>query len=151
MRKEEVPQDSCLLDGQREICYAVDENGHYVLAPTAGWEPSNLANIQAWEVIRDEVEATCAEVRAGRKSPLAYYMVRNQMDVALLADYVSLWRWRVRRHLRPEIFARLKPSLLKRYADLFQISITELQRLPEVVDLPLQVADAALPTDKDRQ
>lgn len=149
MKQEEVPQDSCLLDGQQEICYAVDASGHYVLAPTAGWEPSNVANVQAWEVIRFEVEATAAEVRAGRLSPLAFHMVRNQMDVALLADYVSLWRWRVRRHLRPEVFARLKPALLQRYADLFQITIAELQRLPEVLDLPVLDADAALPKDKE--
>ena len=149
MRKEEVPQDSCLLDGQREICYAVDASGHYVLAPTAGWEPSNIANIQAWEVIRAELEATSAAVRAGRQSPLAYHMVRTQMDVPLLADYVSLWRWQVRRHLRPEIFARLKPALLQRYADLFQISVAALQRLPEVLDLPQLGVEAPLPTDKD--
>ncbi|MFA5514727.1 MAG: hypothetical protein WDA20_00420 [Desulfuromonadales bacterium] len=131
MRKTEVPQDSCLLDGQQEICYALDENGHYVLAPTAGWEPKNIVNLQAWGLIREQVERAFAEVRAGRRSPLAYHMARHQMDVGMLAAYTGLSRWRVRRHLRPAIFARLKPALLERYASLLKMSVAELGALPD--------------------
>ncbi len=36
-----------MITGQtQEICYAVDETGRYVLAPSAGWEPKNMANNQ---------------------------------------------------------------------------------------------------------
>ena len=139
MRKDDVPQDGCLLQGQREICYALDESGHYVLEPTAGWEPKNVANIQAWEVIRDQVLEAIAEIRAGSKSPLAFHMARNQMDVGLLAAYVGLSRWRVRRHLRPAIFARLPPALLERYATVLELGVDELQRVPERFELPVPV------------
>ena len=64
MRQEEVPQDSRLLEGQRQICYAVDEQGRYVLAPSAGWDPSNVTNIQAWDVIRDQLNEVLAAIRA---------------------------------------------------------------------------------------
>lgn len=139
MREEDVPQDSGLLEGQREICYALDEEGRYVLAPTAGWEPKNVANQQAWEVIRDQLLETLDEIRSGRSSALAFHMVRNQMDVALLADYMELPRWRVRRHLRPAIFARLKPALLQGYATLFEIGVDDLCRVPVRIELPLPV------------
>ncbi|MBE0596874.1 MAG: hypothetical protein IH614_06380 [Desulfuromonadales bacterium] len=131
MRKTEVPQDACLLEGQQEVCYAVDENGRYVLAPSSGWEPANIANIQAWELIREQVAAVFAAVREGRKSPLAYHMARHQMDPALLGSYVGLPRWRVRRHLRPAVFTKLKPALLERYAVLLKISVAELCTVPE--------------------
>jgi len=141
MRKDQVPQDSCLLAGQREICYAIDEAGHYVLTPTAGWEPKNIANLQAWEVIRDQLQETLAAIRAGRASALAFHMARNQMDVPLLAAYVDLPRWRVRRHLRPDIFARLKPALLERYAAVLEISVAELCTVPERIELPVPVEE----------
>lgn len=137
MKQEEVPQDSRLLEGQQQICYAVDEQGHYVLAPSAGWDPSNVTNIQAWDVIRDQLNEVLAGIRAGEQSALAFHMARNQMDVALLAEYVGLSRWRVRRHLKPKIFARLKPVLLQRYADLFEISVTSLCSVPDAVVLPV--------------
>jgi hypothetical protein len=37
----------------------------------------------------------------------------------------------VRRHLRPEQFARLSAALLARYAEALGISVAELKRLPE--------------------
>lgn len=145
MRKTEVPQDECLLDGQQEICYALDENGSYVLAPTAGWEPKNIVNIQAWELIRAQVERAFAEVQAGRQSPLAYHMTRHQMDVGMLAAYVGIARWRVRRHLRPAVFARLKPTRLARYAALLKMPVAELCTLPERPELTVPGAPPLAP------
>ena len=149
MRQEEVPQDSRLLEGQQQICYAVDEQGHYVLAPSAGWDPSNITNIQAWDVIRDQLSELLAAIRAGEQSPLAFHMARNQMDVALLSAYVGLARWRVRRHLKPKVFASLKPALLQRYADLFQISVAALQSVPEAIVLPVPELAAVTASDKE--
>jgi hypothetical protein len=41
-----------------------------------------------------------------------------------------VWRWRIRRHFRPTIFARLGPKLLQRYADTLGISVDTLRQLP---------------------
>jgi hypothetical protein len=132
MKTDDVPQDQGMIDGNRhEICYAVDEQGRYVLSPSRGWEPKNVANQQAWELIREEVEATLAKIRAGKLSPLAYHMVRNQMSVGLLAKYVPYGRLRVRWHLRPAVFERLTPQELKPYADLFEVQPEALKKLPQ--------------------
>lgn len=131
MQKNEVPQDAALFDGMREVCYAVDESGRYVLAESVGWEPANIANIQAWEVIHSEVIAVLAKVCAGELSPLAYQMARNQMDAKLLAGYAGLFAWQVRRHMQPGPFRRLNLAQLTRYATIFKISAEELCRLPE--------------------
>jgi len=131
MQKKEVPQDEALLNGLNEVCYAVDESGRYVLAKSAGWEPANIANVQAWEVIRDEIAAVLARVRARELSPLAYQMARHQMDAKLLSGYVGLFCWQVRRHMKPAAFARLKPARLERYAAIFKTSVPELCRIPD--------------------
>ncbi len=121
MKKKDVPQHGGILSRWREISYAVDDNGRYAQAPSIGWEPANTANRQAWKLIAKHTADVARRVRAGELSPLAYYMAKNQMDTNLLAKYVRLPRWRVKRHLRPDVFKRLKTSVIDRYADVFGI------------------------------
>jgi hypothetical protein len=131
MKVNEVPQDRSMITGEnREICYAVDEEGRYVLASSAGWEPKNMANNQAWDLIRKEVATTLKKIRAGRLSPLAFHMVNNQMNPGLLAKYVGWSRFRVRLHLRPRGFNRLTSRMLQRYADVFEIDAAALKTVP---------------------
>jgi len=134
MKEKEVPQDEALFDGMSEVCYAVDESGRYVLAESAGWEPANIANVQAWEVIRCQIEAVLAKVRAGELSPLAYHMARHQMDAKLMSGYVRLFGWQVRRHMKPGPFGKLQPERLARYAGVFKISVEEFRRIPDCPD-----------------
>ncbi len=135
MKKEDIPQDEMLFEGQRVAHYAVAEDGTYILGKCAGWDAVNVANAQAWEFIAQQVSGVRKEVLAGGKSILAFHMVRYQMDVALLAKYVGLSKWRVRRHLLPAVFSRLKPKLIERYAAVFQKSVDEFLKLPKSDDL----------------
>ena len=63
---------------------------------------------------------------AGTAAPLEYHMYRARMDVAMLAQTVGLWRWRVRRHMRPQVFARLPLRLRRRYAEALGIALEAL-------------------------
>lgn len=131
MKKKDVPQDLGTLGNHgREICYAVNDHGRYELVPSLGWEPKNVANDQAWEIIYNEVSDTLKLIHTGKLSPLAYHMVKNQMDVGLLAKYVRLPRWRVKRHLKPAVFRRLYHRTLERYAKIFDISVKRLLIVP---------------------
>ncbi len=145
MKETDVPQDQAILGPWHEICYALDEGGRYVLAPSAGWDPANLANRQAWETIAAEVARAVSAVRRGVESPLSYHMAVQQMDVALLARYVKLSRWRVRRHLRPEIFRKLNPQLRERYAAVFRLAAADLDRLPEHPEIACEVLGGEAP------
>jgi hypothetical protein len=137
MLKKNVPQDGGILDGWHEISYAIDNDGSYVLAPSVGWEPANIANKQAWEFINKQLIHVVERIHAQELSPLAYYMVKNQMDTNLLAKYVRLPRWRVRRHLKPSVFRCLKNSILERYAKIFGISVEQLFDVSESSSLDL--------------
>jgi hypothetical protein len=131
MKVSEVPQDRGMITGSvQEICYAVNENGRYVLASSAGWEPKNTANDQAWELIRTEVAETLEKIRAGRRSPLAFHLVNNQMSPGLLAKYAGCNRLRVWLHLRPWGFSRLTPRMLQRYAEIFDMDPAALKTVP---------------------
>lgn len=133
MKLSEVPQDRGMIDEDqlKEVCYAVDEDGSFVLAESAGWEPKNIANDQAWDLIHEQVVETLEKIKSGKLSPLAYHMVRNQMELGLLAKYAGLNRLRVWRHLKPAGFKRLKRQQLKRYAKIFGIDVADLTKVPE--------------------
>jgi len=136
MKISEVPQDRGMIvdDELKEICYAVDDDGSFVLAKSAGWDPKNVANDQAWELIKEQILETVDKIKTGKLSPLAYHMVRNQMGLGLLAKYVGYNRLRVWRHLKPAGFKRLKPDQLKRYADILNTDVADLSMVPEIED-----------------
>ncbi len=143
MKKEQVPQHGGMTAGCREINYAVDEEGRYSLELSVGWEAKNATLRLAWEAIVEQLHLVIVEIRAGQKSPLAYHMVKNQMDVPLLAQYSGFARWRVKRHLKPQVFNRLNSRALVVYADLFRISIAELQEVPDQPDLRIEDMDTS--------
>ena len=129
MDVNEVPQDPRDLkhDGNvRKLMYAVDKDGKYTGINSVGWEAENAALEQAWEDIDETIEKTIAQVRAGELSPVAYYMQKNLMDLALLASYTGKWKWQVKRHLKPAVFKKLDPQMLATYARIFNISVDEL-------------------------
>lgn len=137
MREEEVPQDQGIAEGLKEVTYAVDAAGRYKLVPSAGWEPKNISNYQAWEVVAAQVAEARQAVMAGRVSPLAFHMARNQMDTALLAQYMGLPRWRLWLHLRPWGFRRLTTPQLESYAAMLRTSVAQLQDISLVGEMQI--------------
>nr|WP_321403252.1 hypothetical protein [uncultured Desulfobacter sp.] len=132
MKIKDVPQDPGILDDYgREVCYAVDQNGKYSLAQSIGWDPKNVANRQAWQVIEKKINKAREEILDGKLSPIGFYMACHQMDIKLLAQYMGLYCWQVRRHLKPAVFKKLKPGVLEKYAALFNVSVDGLKTLPD--------------------
>ena len=131
MRKDEVPQDKSNLESAnfRELCYAVDENGDYITANSTGWDPKTIALDNAIKVIQERVEDAKERVIKGQTSPIEYYMELHKMDIGILASYVGLWKWRVKRHFKPTVFKKLSSRTLQKYADVFEITIDELQQI----------------------
>lgn len=118
MRERDVPQEgNAILEGHRKAVYAVGDDGKLRVVPSRGWEVEETVTRQALEDLERRAREARQRCLAGQSSPLEYHMYRARMDVALLAQATGLWRWRVRRHFRPEVFARLPERLRRRYAD----------------------------------
>ncbi|WP_117883530.1 hypothetical protein [Aureibaculum luteum] len=129
MKKSEVPQDKSNLESAnfRELCYAVDENGEYTTENSTGWDPKTIALNNAIQDIKERIDAAKKRVVANESSPIDYYMEVNKMDLPILASYVGLWQWRVKRHFKPQVFKKLNTKILQKYADVFDITIEQLQ------------------------
>jgi len=127
MRESEVPQEgNRSLAGHRKAVYAVADDGKLRLVPSRGWEVEEIVTRQAVEDLERRAEEARARVLAGESSPLEYHMYRARMDLELLSQTTGLWRWRVRRHLRPAAFARLPLALRRRYAEALGVSVEAL-------------------------
>ena len=133
MKKNEVPQDASKLEEAniREMCYAVDENGEYTTELSTGWDPKTIALNNALKQIEERVAAAKERVLKNESSPLEYYMELNKMDLPILASYVGIWKWRVKRHFRPSVFKTLSQKTLEKYAAVFELTVADLQHIKD--------------------
>ena len=130
MRERDVPQEgNSALGGQRKAVYALAEDGKLRIVASRGWEAEEIVTRQAVEDLERRAEAARVRALAGETSPLEYHMYRARMDVALLSQTTGLWGWRVRRHFRPRVFARLRLRLRQRYAEALGISLEALGKV----------------------
>lgn len=131
MKKDEVPQDKSNLESAniKDMYYAVDENGEYTTELSTGWAPKTIALDNAIQDIEERAETAKARVLNNELSPIAYYMELHKMDLGILASYVGFWKWRVKRHFKPSVFKKLTSKTLQKYADAFDITIEELNKV----------------------
>ncbi len=129
MKKQDLPQDESNMKSANmtEVLYVTDENDNYTTANSIGWNAKKAALDESMELINERIEEARQNVADHRVSPVTYFMELNKMDLQVLAAYVGMWQWRVKRHTKPKIFNTLSESVLKRYADAFGISVDELK------------------------
>ena len=129
MKKKDVPQDKSNLESAnfKELCYAVDENGEYTTINSTGWDPKTIALNNAIEEINRRVNDAKERVLNNETSPIEYYMELHKMDMNVLASYVGIWKWRVKRHFNPKTFKKLSNKILQKYATVFGITIEQLK------------------------
>jgi len=130
MRERDVPQEgNATLAGHRKAVYAVADDGRVRLVASRGWEVEEIVTRQAVQDLERLAREARERALAGLTSPLEVHMYRARMDLALLSQTTGLWRWRIRRHFRPQVFARLPPALRRRYADALGLSLEALGRI----------------------
>jgi hypothetical protein len=130
MKKEDVPQDlSSLGKITKEVCYATDSSGKYVTELSLGWSTKITALDAAWQDIESRMESARKKVMDKKASPLLFFMEKALMDISILAGYTGFWKWQIKRHLSPQVFNKLSDKKLKRYADVFNVSVAELKNM----------------------
>jgi hypothetical protein len=129
MKENEVPQDKGNLSksNMKELVYATDEKGNYTTALSTGWEPKTIALSNSIDEINERIATAKEQVKNGEVSPIVYFMEFSKMDIGVLSSYVGIWQWRVKRHFKPTIFAKLSDTTLQKYAETFNISVAELR------------------------
>jgi len=130
MKKNELPQDPSVLDKfTKDLCYVVDESGHYTTGLSRGWEVKAAALDLAWDDIKERTEDARQKALKGDVSPLLFFMELKLMDLDTLAGYSGFWKWQIKRHMKPAVFNRLSEKKLKRYADIFEVSVSDFKNV----------------------
>jgi hypothetical protein len=131
MDVNDVPQEgNRTMGGYRRAMYAKDTDGRIVIVPSRGGEVDETVTLQALDRIQEQTEEARARVLAGESSPLEYWMYAQRLDLPQLSQVSGYWQWRIRRHLRPKIFARLSEKILQNYAWVMGITVEQLKKLP---------------------
>jgi len=131
MKVNEVPQEITYYEGEKRACYALNDEGKYVIVASSGWSTEEVVNGLAVAELAASLEETRKAVLNDLKSPLVYHMERRQMTPEILAKTAGIATFRVRRHFKPDVFAKLKLSVLDRYAKALAISGEELKTIPK--------------------
>ena len=128
MIKEETPQDPSGLDKfTKEVCYVIDDKGNYTTELSRGWDIKSSALEVTWEDIGNKTVGALQKVKSGEASPVLYYMQLRLMDFEIMSAYTGFWQWKIKRHLKPEVFKKLSDKKLLKYASLFEVSLEELK------------------------
>jgi hypothetical protein len=131
MDVNDVPQEgNRTMGGHRRAMYARDKDGRIVIVPSRGGEVDETVTLQALERIKDMTEEARVRVLAGKSSPLEYWMYAQRLDLPQLSQVTGMWQWRIRRHFRPEKFAKLSKEILENYAWVMGITVDQLKKLP---------------------
>lgn len=132
MDHSQVPQHNIsTYANNKKAIYATDTNGDYTLVASSGWDVEGEATRQALTELECLADAAYDRVVSGEISTLYFHMYNRRMDLQVLAESTGMFKWRIRRHFRPHIFARLSEKMLVLYADALGISTEELANLPK--------------------
>lgn len=120
-------------DQDDELIYRNNRELHYSFDPEKGFSrkidyqyPGNQVIIQqGWDEAQRRLDEVSKLVQDGKLSPLAWFMEKNLMDLSMISSYTGLMKWRIKRHLRPDVFKKLKPDILARYASAFNVDPDE--------------------------
>jgi hypothetical protein len=134
MDEASVPQHALdYYEGRQRACYAKGRDGRYKVVFSSGWNVEAIVNRQANRDIEAQITEALTAVRSGAKSPLYFHMVERQMTVSLLAAHTGMFRWRIKRHFRPAVFAGLPPRILTKYALALGRSVAEVSSVPAAI------------------
>jgi len=82
-----------------------------------------------YEKMNKQEQALREKLKAGEISPVYYYCIVREFGEGDLASRVGVSVRKLRKHFKMENFTKMKLSLLKKYADAFDIPVTNMFHL----------------------
>lgn len=130
MKIKDLPQDPSILDKfTKDVVYGEDESGNYTTGLSRGWKVKADALNIAWEDIEQRINEAKQKFNNGEASPVLFFMELRLMDMTTIAAYTGFWKWQVKRHIQPKVFKNLSDKKIRKYAEVFEVSVDDLKNL----------------------
>ncbi|MDR1461132.1 MAG: hypothetical protein LBI78_05755 [Campylobacteraceae bacterium] len=130
MKIENTPQECNKTHaGAKKALYAQNEKGEYKITSSIGWKAEEIATLTALEELRRKEKEAKEAYFAGKLSPLPFYMYQKRMDLTILSCTSGICKWRVKRHFKPSVFAKLSNKTLSLYAEALDTDIETLRKI----------------------
>jgi hypothetical protein len=130
MKIENTPQEPNKTHaGAKKALYAQDEKGEYKITPSIGWKAEEIATLLALEELKLKEKEAKEAYFAGKLSPLPFYMYQKRMDLTILSCTSGISKWRIKRHFKPSVFAKLNDKYLFLYAEALDIDAKTLREI----------------------
>lgn len=113
----------------REMLYSYNESGEFTKDVTFHGVPDRVILQQAWDLFNERTEIARQKVKAGKASPIVYYMEKSLTDTLNLSMLVGIPFWKVKLHFRPFFFKRMNEKDKAKYAEAFNISVDQLSHV----------------------
>jgi hypothetical protein len=122
----QVPKRDKLWKNAAYVIYTADEKGNYSTILERE-DREFLLTPYFSESSQERAEEARKRVLNNESSPIEFFMYRRLMDPPALAQGMGIAVWRVKRHLRPDVFRKLDDKMLEAYAKIFNVDISELK------------------------
>jgi hypothetical protein len=130
MEEESNPVFKNQAYGQhRELLYSYGAEGKFEKSIGYHGEADRIPLQQGWDMVNERIEEARQKVKAGKASPILYYLEKLMVTPLDFSMHSGIMVWRVKRHLKPRVFKRLSKKTLKKYADVFNITIDQLKNV----------------------
>jgi hypothetical protein len=111
---------------QRVILYVEKDDESYAPVESSSYLSENY--LDDWLGKRQQLEAGLRQkLEKGEISPVYYYMVYQDIGPGDLAKRIGISQRKLRKHFRPEVFAKLDEKILAKYAMVFGINVEDLR------------------------
>ncbi len=125
MKAKDIYED---YEPKQLILYAEKDDGTYGPIQTGSHLSKNYLD-DYWFKLTNLEKQLSVQLANNEISPVYYYMMLMEMSEAELAARVSLSKYRVKKHFKPENFSKIKLSVLFRYAEVFGVPVANIFQL----------------------
>lgn len=122
-----MKEEDLLVDfiPQQLILYAEKEDGSYGPVQTGSDMAKNHLD-DYWFKYNNLQKSLMNQLINNEISSIQYYMILFELSPSELASRVGISTYRLKRHLKPEVFNKIRISLLQRYAVVFNVPIANM-------------------------
>ena len=110
---------------QQLVLYVEKEDGSYGQVVSGSYLSKNYLD-DYFEKVKKWDKSLKEQLKKGEISPVYYYLIMHEFGEKDLASRVGISLRRLRKHYKMEHFIKMKLSLLKRYADVFDVPVASL-------------------------